>query len=440
MNRKANNPALLALMLGLGVGQAAAITPGEALVMAAERDPALAAARAAYDAEAELGEQERSQLRPTLGLTGEGYYNDSDSTFAFGSAKESYRSWSAYLRARQPLLRMDWSARGDRADARDQLAKEGLADRERTFVARVSQRYIDTLLAEDEIDQAESEASAVRESLSDTRKRFEVELVPGTDLKEAQARDDLAQAQLVSARASVEQARDALEEVTGYDRSRLPRLREELEFPPLDPVDIESWLKIAAENSTATRDAQLRVKLATTDLASRRADAWPTIDAVAQAGRADSLDYTLGQRQDDLRVGLELNLPIYAGGYNSSRVREAEARLKESQKEFERASLETEREVRSRFRATQTARARTAAYSRALDSAVLAEAAARAGYDAGTRTITDVLDAKSRVVQARRTRNAARYDLLTQSLLLYAASGTLDVPKVARTDALFETR
>lgn len=440
MKIKAHNPALLALMLGLFTGQAAAITPGEALLMASERDPALASARAAYQAEAEAGEQERSQLRPTLGLIGDGYYNSSDSQFAFGSAKDQYRSWSAYLQARQPLLRMDWSARGDRADTHDALAREGLADRERTFVSRVSQRYIDTLLAEDEIDQAESEASAVRESLSDTRKRYDVELVPGTDLKEAQARDDLAQAELVSARASVEQARDALQEVTGYDRARLPRLREALDFPALDPVDIDGWLRIAAENSTATRDAKLRLQLAQTELKSRQADAWPTVDVVAQAGRMDSLDYSLGQRQDDAKIGVELNLPIYAGGYNRSRVREAEGRVKEAEFELQRASLETERQVRSLFRAVETARARSAAYNRALDSAVLAQAAAAAGYDAGTRTITDVLDAKSRVVQARRTRNASRYDLLTQSLLLYAASGNLTIASVAKTDALFEPR
>lgn len=437
---KMASPVLLALGLALGFGQALAMTPGEALRLAAERDPALESARAAYAAEAEAGEQERSTLRPTLGLVGNGSYNHSDSQFAFGSEKDNYPSWSAYLRARQPLLRLDWSARGDRADTRDSLAREGLADQERAFVSRVSTRYIDTLLVEDEVDQAQSEANAVRESLNDTRKRHEVGLVPGTDLKEAQARDDLAQAQLVSARAAVEQARDALEEVTGYDRARLPRLREAVEFPQLEPSDIDSWLRIAAEKSTATRDAALRVQLATADLESRRADAWPTLDLVAEAGRTDSSEYALGQRQDDARIGLELNLPIYAGGYNTSRVREAEARLRQAKAELERASLETERTVRSLFRAVETARRRSEAYSRALDSAVLAEAAAGHGYDAGTRTITDVLDAKSRVVEARRNRNAARYDLLTQALLLNAAAGTLTIDVVARTDALFEPR
>lgn len=440
MNRSLET-ALMVLVLVLGGADAAAsMLPGEALRRAAERDPSLAVAHARFGAESEAGEQERAALRPSLAAIGQGSYNDSDSRFAFGSERDRYPAWSAQLQARQPLLRFDWSARGERADTREALAQEGLDELSQQFVARVAQRYLATLMAEDELDQAQSEAGAVRESLGDTRKRYDVQLVPGTDLKEAQARDDLAQAQLVAARAGVEQARDALEEITGYDRARLPRLREDVRFPPLEPADAEGWVRIARERSFADAGARLRLRLAQADLQSRRAEALPSVDLVAQAGRSDSSEYALGARQDDARVGLELNVPLYAGGYNHSRVREAEARIREAEAELRRVALETERSVRSLFRAVNTARLRSDAYDQALASAALAEGAAMAGYDAGTRTITDVLDAKSRTVQARRTRNAARYDLITQVLLLNAAAGTLDAATLSRGDALFESR
>lgn len=437
MNEKAKF-ALIALLLAST--PATAMLPSDAVRMAAERDPQIAAARAAFEADAEAGEQERARLRPQLAAVGTGNYQRSDSEFAFGSESDTFPSWSAYLRARQPLLRLDWSARGDRAEARDALAQENLDQRMQQFVARVAQRYLGVLLAEDAVEQAQSAAEAVRKSLDDTRKRYEVELVPGTDLKEAQARDDLAQAELVSARAALEEARDALQEITGYDRARLPRMREDVAFPATAPATIEEWLRIAAERSTALTGARLRLDVARTEVESRRAEALPSMDLVAEAGRNDSREYALGQRQDDVRVGVELNVPIYAGGLNRSRVREAEARLREAQAELDRLALETEREVRVRFRALQTARARSEAYRIALDSATLAQAAARAGYDAGTRTITDVIDAQSRVVQARRNRNAARYDLLTQSVLLNAAAGTLEPSVLAQSDALFESR
>lgn len=430
----------LLLLAGLVSGAASAMTVGEALRMAADRDPAVASSRAALAAESESGEQERSSLRPTLAGVANGTFSRSDSDFAFGTAKDQYPSWAAYLRARQALLRFDWSARGDRADARDATARENFDAKTTDFIARVCRRYLDTLLAEDAFDQAQSEARAVRESLSDTQKRYDVELVPGTDLKDAQARDDLAQAQIVAAQSGMEDARDALYEITGYDRLPLPRLRENLNYPPLDPPDIEGWIQLAGADGSPVRLAELRLTIAKTELKSRRANALPSADLIAEVGRNDSKEYALGQRQDEAKIGVELNIPIYGAGYNSSRIREAEARVEEAQAERVRIRLETEREVRTAFRSVQTSRAEELAYGQALASATLAETASGAGYDAGTRTISDVLDAKSRVVQARRNRNAARYTLLIRLLTLNAIAGTLTVQQVAALDVLFESR
>ncbi|MCC2658986.1 MAG: hypothetical protein K0Q76_4094 [Panacagrimonas sp.] len=436
MSRAKNVSMVMFAALASAAFGAHAMTLTEALRLAAERDPFLISANAAYSADAQLGEQERAGLRPSLGIEGQGMYNDTESQFAFGSEKDTFPSWSAYLQGRQPLLRMDWSARGDRADLRDAIAKDTLDDRMSQFVVRVSQRYLDTMLAEDGVRQAESESQAIARALDDTRKRYEVELVPGTDLKEAQARDDLAQAQLFSQRSALDDARDALQEVTGYDRSPLPLLREDLTIPPLSPPQVDEWVKLATENNPSRRIAQRQIELARTTLQSRKAEALPSADVVARAGRNDSTEYALGQRQDEMSIGVELTVPIYAGGYNRARVQEAEGRLREAEAEAERIALETERSVRTYFRAVETARAEVSAYSRALESATLAEKAVAAGYDAGTRTITDTLDAKSRVVNAARNRNASRLNLLTRLLQLYAASGTLTPQAVERADPL----
>lgn len=441
VDRRLLAAALLACLSSTAAALDNTLTLREALTLAIERDPVVPQAYAQFDAESELGEQERAQLRPSLSVKAIGSFTAADSQFAFGAAQDEFPSWSAYLNARQALLRMDWSARRERADVRDLLADEGQEERRRQFVTRICLRYLDTLLAEDAYDQADSEARAVRESLNDTRKRYEVQLVPGTDLKEAQARDDLAQARLVSARASREALRDALQEVTGYDRSqRLPTLREDLQPPPLDPPDIESWLRSAADNAATTTDARLRLDLARTELASRKAEGLPSADLVGEIGHTDSTDYVLGQRQDDARVGVELSIPIYAGGLNASRVREAEARVREAEAKLKTLTLETERRVRTQFRDVETARAEEQAYRRALESAIVAETATRAGYEAGTRTITDVLDASSRVVQARGMRNASSYQVLVRLLILNATTGRLTLALAYSFDSIFVPR
>lgn len=234
----------------------------EALIRGAEYDATYLAAAANQRAGAEVGEQERAGLRPTLSLRGSADYGYTDAQFAFGSQDDQYYQWTAGIEARQPLLRLDWSARLDRAEANDRLAAVQYHGAQISFVARVAERYLNVLLAEDELRLAEAEAKAVRRALENTRKRYEVELVPGTDLKEAQARDDLVQAQLIAARAAVGAARDALEEITGYDRAPLPQLKARFDMPPLGPMDEDRWFAMAQENNTDLVAARLQTQVA----------------------------------------------------------------------------------------------------------------------------------------------------------------------------------
>lgn len=416
---------------------AAPLTLVDSLMLAAQHDPLVAPSIALAESERELGEQERAGLRPSVSAQGSYNYRYSDSTFAFGQSRDDYPAWSAGVEARQALFRLDWSARRERADAQEALAEAGQEQRRVHFFRRVAERYIGLLAAEDALRQAQAEADAVRESMQDTRKRYEVDLVPGTDLKEAQARDDLAQAQLLSAQQEVESSRDVLAESVGRRDFDLPRLPESVVFGPVMPGEVDAWIDAAIKSNPALVIARRDAQIAETQVRSRRAEAMPRVDLVANVSRDDSTEYVLGQRQDDASIGVELNVPIYAGGYNDSRVREAEANLRRAESSARLLASETEREVRVLFRALQTNYIQVRAYERARESAELALAAIKAGYDAGTRTITDVLDAQSRVVQTSRNLNQTRYDLLLNMLKLRQQTGQIDQTFFAAVDTLF---
>jgi TolC family type I secretion outer membrane protein len=432
-------PCLLgaALLLAAGPVLADNLTLVEALYSAVDHDPTVPGSRARYDADIEAGEQERSTLRPSLSAQAAYNYTYSDSQFAFGTSRDEYPALSAGVEARQALFRLDWSARGERAEARDALAEAALERRRIGLFGRVAGRYFAVLIAQDGLQQAEAEARAVRESLGDTRKRYEVDLVPGTDLKEAQARDDLAQAQLISARQALASAQDELAESVGTHDYRMPTLPETVVFPPIMPAEVESWIDTALDNNPDLVIARHDAEVARTLVRSRRAEAMPEVDLVAGATHYDSTDYVLGQRQDEARIGLELNVPIYAGGINSSRVRQAEAEAREAQHLAERLAIETERTVRQQFRQLESDYFQVRAFERAVQSAQAAQAATQAGYDAGTRTITDVLDAQSRLVQARRDLNQTRYNLLLHLLELRQSAGVVEDSHFAAVDSLF---
>tara|TARA_R110000787_G_scaffold42377_19_gene104250 strand:- start:822 stop:2135 length:1314 start_codon:yes stop_codon:yes gene_type:complete len=433
------NVTLFGSILMAWSGLASALSLTEALERASQHDPAVGESRSRFAAESEESQQEYSELRPHVSINSQANYSYSDSQFAFGSAQDHYPSWSAYLEVRQALLRLDWSARKDRAKVYDSLATRHAKDSERDFVVRVASRYLNTLLAREAVEESRSEVKSVQESLKATRQRFDVGLVPGTDLKEAMARADLAKARLVSAQAELEDQQDALDEVTGTPGDAPNLMRDDAVLPATQPLDVESWARLARENGTATQSALLDLELARTELESRRAEVLPEIDLVAQAGRNESTEYILGQRQDDAQISLQLSIPIYAGGLGQSRIRQAQAKVDEAEFRLLQVERAAERDVRKLHRSVNTARAEAQAYSRALESAIAAQKATQAGYDAGSRTITDVLDAARRVVQARRNRNASRYSTLINLLTLHAEAGLLTAQVVSDLDYLFET-
>ena len=419
---------------------AQAMTLMEALQRAVEHDPAVEQSLALYDAEREAGRQERSALLPSLSASGTYTHTDVETRSAFfGDFEERYDSWSAGIELRQPLFRLDWFARGDRAQAQDRLADAGLAQRKLDLLTRVAERYFTVLVAQAGLEQADAEVEAVRKSLDDTRKRYEVELVPGTDLKEAQARDDLAQAQRLIAERELEAARDALAELTGAGAGPLPALRGEARFPPLTPAQVDDWVQATRQQNPGLMTAAEELKRATADVRSRQSLAAPSLDAVGRYGRDDSSESQIGQRADQGQIGVELTIPIYAGGINSSLVREARARERAADANLRRLTAEAERQTRQLFRQVQTGYAEIAAHEQVLASAIAAGQATGYGYDAGTRTISDVLDANSRVVEARRNLAEARYTLLLSLLQLKQVSGSLSERDFVEIDRLLSS-
>ena len=414
------------------------MTLREALQRAIDSDPAVAASLAQRAADREAGVQERATRLPQINASGTISTTDSEViSTPFGAGfQERYDGWNVSAELRQPLFRYDFLARGHRADAQDQIGEQAFIQRGQALVVRVADRYLAVLKAANELTLAQSEAEAVEKSLSDVRKRYDVQLVAGTDLKEAQARHDLAQAALLSAQQAVESAQDALDETTGNGRAQLFTLKAGTALPALDSLDAEVWLTRARANSPAYQQTLAQVELAQANVTSRRSEALPTVDVVASHGRQDMSESNIGSKANSTVFGLEVRVPIFTSGSQSSKVREAQARLTQAQAEQARSERELLRETRRLFREVETARAQSLAYQRAVESAQAAEQATRYGYEAGKRTITDVLNAQSNTVQAQRNLDRSRYDALLKMLQLKQQAGVLDAADLAAFDTL----
>jgi outer membrane protein len=135
-------------------------------------------------------------------------------------------------------------------------------------------------------------------------------------------------------------------------------------------------------------------------------------------GPADS-----SQRQDS--IGLQMTLPVFSGGVTQSRVREQVYLHRAARERLEGALRKAERETRDSYLGVVAEKARVQALKQAVKSNQTALEATEAGFEVGTRTTVDVLDARRRLFEAQRDYARSRYDYLINIVRLESATGGL---------------
>ena len=126
-------------------------------------------------------------------------------------------------------------------------------------------------------------------------------------------------------------------------------------------------------------------------------------------------------------IGLEFNLPIYSGGAVSSRTREAGHRLDETMQVEEQQRRAVTRQTRESYNGVMSGISRVKALKQAVVSNEKALESTEAGYDVGTRTTVDVLNARRNLFSAKRDYARSRYDYILDTLRLKQAAGILSV-------------
>ena len=120
-------------------------------------------------------------------------------------------------------------------------------------------------------------------------------------------------------------------------------------------------------------------------------------------------------------------MPLYSGGQVTSRVRQAVARHRASKEKLERVARETTRIARDSYLGVISGIATVKALQQSVKSSATALQATEAGYEVGTRTTVDVIDARRRLYSSQKNLAISKYDYLKNILQLKQAAGTLTI-------------
>lgn len=410
---------------------AASAAHGEDLLdvyrLAQSNDPQLRAAEAQRQASGAAAWQSRAVLLPTINFSAHTEQNNVDKRAPAPIASYDYRTQGYSLSLRQPLFYWDRFVSWSQADAREAQSEAIYQAARQQTLLRVSEAYFNVLAADNNLDAARAEREALEQQLRQTKQRFEVGLAAITDVHEAQAAFDATVAQEIVAQNQFDISREKLAELTGQDIATIARLVEEMPLVRPDPENMQQWVEDAQKQNLPLAAATAGVEVAQKEMRRRQSGHLPTLDLVASHNWNDNTDSpTYPMESVSNIVGLQLNVPLFAGGSTYAASSEASYLYNAAQENLEAQRRATVRQTREAYLGVVAGISQVEARKQALASAQTALDATQTGYRVGTRTAVDVLNAQRQRYAAQRDYAAARYNYILASLRLKQAAGTLN--------------
>src|SRR5262249_39453023 len=137
-------------------------------------------------------------------------------------------------------------------------------------------------------------------------------------------------------------SRADLERLTGARHMKLSALPDDVALPTPQPAEADDWIGQAREGNPQVRALRAAVEVARIDVSRAQAGHSPTVDLVMSVGKNYSNhslttpdDYSTKASQKE--IGIQVNVPLFAGGAVVTKVNQAEIALEKARAELEGA-------------------------------------------------------------------------------------------------------
>lgn len=408
---------------------------------AASNDAQFASARNALLAGRERLPQGLSLLLPQISATGSGTRVNSEITQPqpFGGFGATYNQRAYTLSLSQPLFRWGNYQQYQQGKLSVLFSEAQFAQSQQDLIVRTVQAYFDVLYAEDSINYVVAQKAAVSEQLASAQRNFEVGTTTITDTNEAQARFDLAVAQEILSRSNLDIAQAALQSIIGRVPGRLAPLVRDVDLTQPEPREIDPWVASAEQQNFLVAQNIANLEIARRQIEVNRAGHYPTVDLVASRTYQNTpAVVSSATSQTNNAIGVQISVPIFSGGFTSSRVREGIALADRAENDLDFARRSAAQSARQAYFGVTSGLAQVRALRAAEVSTQSALESNKLGYQVGVRTNIDVLNAQQQLFSTQRDLARARYDTLLNGLRLKSAAGTLTDEDLVRINVLLE--
>lgn len=306
------------------------------------------------------------------------------------------------------------------AKASIMAARANLENAENSIFLSAANAYVDVLRDEKTCEVRRNNVRVLTRQLTAASARLEVGEGTRIDTAQSQSRLAAAEAGLAQADAQLEISRLSFVRIIG-------RMPNQLSPPPdfILPQSLEVATTLARNNNPQLTAAYYSEKAGSAGIDVAKSLGRPSVNL--QSSWSSSRQAVLGLTEtDQVSLGLQLNVPIFTGGSNSSRVRQAKhakTRLHFEARDVERAVDQAVGQawvqIKAAERIIRTSKTQVDASNAAFDGVFLAQTV-------GTQTQLDVLDAEQEILDAELNLINAEQSYFSAVFELLSIIGVLD--------------
>lgn len=395
----------------------------QALAAAYARNPGLQAERARLRATDEKVAEAMSGWRPSV-----------DATAGAGSSRQSVQNGSISPNAQtlsprdvgitvtQPVFSGFRTAAGVRAaDAQVEAAQAGLQASEQALLLDTAQAYLDVVQAQKVQELMRTNEEVLHKQLEATQSRFEVGEVTKTDISQAQARLNAAQASRIQADGDLASKRATYTRLVG----EAPQELVPPEISYVTPESLDATIDLAVQHNPSVRAGFYAKDAAKENVTVTQGSLLPEVAIVGSTTRSWDQSLILPDRQDSSSIMARVTVPLYRGGADYARTRAANETVVQRGMELDDARAKVREFAINAWQALMTARATIKSNQAGVKAAELALYGVQEESKVGTRTVLDVLNAQQELLNARVNLVRSYHDEALAILQVRAAVGDL---------------
>lgn len=303
---------------------------------------------------------------------------------------------------------------------------------------RLINRYFQVLLAEQQVAISAQNVSATNQHIEIAQHHFRSGEGTITEVHEAQARRDIAQAGWLSSKDNLAVARRELQEMIGVEPQQLLGLQDPLIPVELQPSHLDAWMQLALERNAQIRAATEGVRVSALEIQRAFSGHLPSVGLTGSVRKttAESIS-TRSQESSTRALGVSVQVPIFSGGATQAQVRQAQHGRDRTQYQLEAVREEIAVEVTRQYQGVVSGAQQIHAFQKAVESNQLALKAAERGYQGGVRSISDILDSQDRLYQSQLDLTRTRLEYVMARLMLAAVADGLTGALIEQTTQQF---